>query len=206
MIRKMFVMIMVLSFAVLAGCGGGDAPRQFTGQVPRDQANDADIARSSAGDLITPAATNRNVLFGVSPGTEYRAFLDFPLDGSSGGSIIPANARIVSADLEVFVNSVNVTTPIPTLLDLVTYSLAIGPVSADFASQPIAFRSLTFIPSDQGNFVRIDVTSLVAAALVNRLPDVQFRFLYDFVSNANGLVEIADGVSATAPLLTITYE
>ncbi|HEY3490451.1 MAG TPA: hypothetical protein VGK27_10080 [Candidatus Deferrimicrobiaceae bacterium] len=208
MVRKMIVMMMVLAIGLLVGCGGGGGgPALITGQVLSDQRNDGDITSTG---IITAAAANRNVLFGVSPGTEYRAFLDFPLNGTNGGSVIPVDARVASADLTVFVNSINVAAAIPTLLDLVAYSSTTGPVLNDYNSAtltPTSFRSLTFLQStDVGNFVRIDVTPLVQDALVQGVSHVQFRFLYDFVANPNGIVELADGAADKAPLLTITYQ
>ncbi len=112
---------------------------------------------------------------------EFRAFLTFPLDGSTGQPIVPSAAVIVSTTLEVFVNRVSFASVIPTFLDLVQYQDPLGVLSAaDFNSIPLAFRRLDFFSSDQGISVLIDVTPLMQVAqLTPALLDFQVRFLVD---------------------------
>ncbi|MBR9981574.1 MAG: hypothetical protein KFF50_11155, partial [Desulfatitalea sp.] len=135
------------------------------------------------------------------------AFLDFPLDGSTGYDAVPAGARIVSATLEVFIETVEFAARIPTIIDLVSYQIgALQPT--DFDSDPLSDYSLSldFFAEDMENYVAIDVTALMAEAQQLGLLDFQVRFTLDF-STANGLVGIQDlpTVSITAPLLSVTY-
>jgi len=219
--RRMFYLgvtaILVLS---LSGCSGGGDDRRpvFVAQILSDQPTDGDIAFDPV--LLTFTITNgpATLLFGIdasAPGVpEYRAFLDFPLDGSTGEDVVPAGAQIRSATVEVFVNEVSFAFTVPTLLDLVTYPIS-GLRAVDFDSPPLTYpngsfasRTLEFFSSDQGNYVLIDVTPLMAEVQRRALPDFQLRFLLDFVPRAEGLVGIEDLPSATitAPLLTVEYE
>jgi hypothetical protein len=135
----------------------------------------------------------RNVQYGIdSGGTEFRAFLDFPLDGFTGGGVVPIGATIVSADIEVYVNNVSFSSSVPTLLDLVPFPVT-GLTSGDFNSAPLLTRSLFNIRTlDINNFVRIDVTSLMVEAQRLGLRDLQLRFLPGFAATS-GLVQLDDG-------------
>jgi hypothetical protein len=207
--RKIGILGLVGVLALfLAGCGGGDGPNTVIVQALSDQPADGDIGvTTSSAVLISQADVARTVQYGVdAAGTEFRAFLDFPLDGSAGGDVVPLGAVIVSADIEVFVNSVTLASSVPTLLDLVTFSIA-GLSAGDFNSAPLLTRSAFNIGNlDVNNFVRIDVTSLMAEAQRLGLRDLQLRFLMDFVPGAAGLVEFDDGlVAGRRPLLTVEY-
>ncbi len=195
----------------LAGCGDDEpAIPVFEARILSDQPRDGDIAFDPVnGFRITQGPST--VFFGfdeLDPNVpEYRAFLDFPLDGSTGFDAVPANAVIVSATLDLFVNEVSFSSgAIPTLLDLVQYPLS-GLTPGDYSSVPLEFRSLDFLPSDQGNYVSIDVTSLMVEAQRRGLADFQVRFLLDFVPNPSGFVGIEDQprVLVTAPLLIVRY-
>jgi len=192
---------------VLAGCGGGDARTIFIAQIFSDQPTDGDIAYD--GVIFTPTMGPNTLFFGIDDNDpnfpEYRAFLDFPLDGSTGQDIVPADAEIVSATLEIFIDRVNFADPVPTLLDLVQYPLT-GLTAADFDSPFLASRSFDFLASDTGNFVAIDVTPLMREAQRLRLSDFQVRFLLD-ITAVFGFVGIEDrpNVALTAPLLTVEY-
>ncbi|MGA8753607.1 hypothetical protein [Candidatus Deferrimicrobium sp.] len=205
--RKIGILGLVGVFAlVLAGCGGGDGPHTVVIQSLSDQPVDGDIGFTAPATFsISQADVTRNVLYGIdSGGTEFRAFLDFPLNGSNGGGVVPLSAVIVSADIEVFVNNVSFSTSVPTLLDLVPFP-ATGLTSADFDSAPLLTRSLFDIRTlDINNFVRIDVTSLMREAQRLGLRDLQLRFLLDLVA-PSGLVQLDDGVAGSAPLLTVEY-
>lgn len=210
------VAILLGSLAVaLAGCGGGGGGSSTVlAQTLSDDRADGDIgftAAPSAGGTFTFSAASvaGNVRFGIdsaSPNApEHRAFLDFPLDGSTGGDVLPTGVAIASADIEVFVNRVRFAAPVPTLVDLVPF--AIPMVAADFDSPPLtptSFRSLNFFSADQGDFVRIDVTPLMREAQQNSLRNFQVRLLLDSAATA-GLVEIADAESRRAPLLSVEY-
>ncbi len=112
---------------------------------------------------------------------EFRAFLTFPLDGTTNQDIVPGNALIVSATLEVLVDQVSFASVVPSFLDLVQYPVSgVSLSAADFNSVPLDFRTLDFLSSDQGNFVQIDVTPLMQLAQVPpALLDFQVRFLVD---------------------------
>ena len=132
--RKLGILGIVGVLALfLAGCGGGDGPNTVIVQALSDQPADGDIGFTPPGTFfISQANATQNVEYGLEPGgTELKAFLDFPLDGSTGGGVVPLGAVIVSADIEVFVNSVSFATSVPTLLQLVTFPIT-GLTTADF--------------------------------------------------------------------------
>ena len=196
----------------LAGCGGGDFRPVFVAEILSDQATDGDIAFDGVDFVITNGPTM--LLFGIDEidptFPEYRAFLDFPLDGSTGQAAVPVDAEIVSATLEVFIDLADFAfpfpaSPIPTRLDLVQYPLS-GLTPGDYDSAPFAFRTLDFSSADVGNYVAIDVTPLMREAQRRALADFQARFRLDPAAVA-GLVGIEDlpNVALTAPLLVIEY-
>ena len=190
---------------VLAGCGGGDGHRTVVIQSVSDQPADGDVGFTApATFLISQANATGNVQYGISGATEFRAFLDFPLDGSNGGGVVPLSAVIVSADIEVFVDNVSFSSSVPTLLDLVPFSIG-GLISADFNSAPLLTRTPFDIRTlDINHFVRIDVTSLMVEAQRLGMRDLQLRFLLDFPAVA-GLVMLDDGVLGRAPILTVEF-
>jgi hypothetical protein len=204
--RKIGILGLVGVFAlVLAGCGGSDDRSTFIAQTSSIQSVDGDIGLTGGTFSISQANVTNNVQFGVDPGgSEFRAFLDFPLDGSNGGDAIPLGAFIISADIDVFVNNLSFAARVPTLLDLVPFPVS-GLTPADFDSIPLLSRSpFDFLPSDINNFVRIDVTSLMVEAQRLGLRNLQLRFLLDFSATV-GFVELDDGAIARAPLLTVEY-
>jgi len=208
--RKIGILGLVGVLAVLlAGCGGGDNRTTVVIQSLSDQPVDGDIGFTAPGTFtISQANVTRNVLYGIdnSTGTEFRAFLDFPLDGSTGGGFVPPDAVIVAADVEVFVNNVSFASSVPTLLDLVPFPIT-GLTSTDFDTAPLLSRpSFDMLRSDINHFVRIDVTSLMTEAQHRGLRNLQLRFLLGFIPGAAGLVEIDDGAGGSAPLLTVEYE
>ncbi|MBI4291216.1 MAG: hypothetical protein HY661_07035 [Betaproteobacteria bacterium] len=209
--------ISILSFVVaLAGCGGGGGGGTSTVSVQTlsDVGADGDIGFTAPPPVggtfsFSRAGVAGSVLFGIDSADpdppEFRAFLDFPLDGSNGGGVLPLGVRIVSADIEVFVNRVSFAATVPALLDLVPFAIPL--VAADFDSPPLtptSFRTLNFFSTDQGNFVRIDVTSLLEEAQRQGLRNFQVRFQLDTSATA-GLVEIADAGATRAPLLTVEF-
>jgi hypothetical protein len=204
--RKIVILGLVGVFAlVLAGCGGGDDRNAFI-QTLSDRPVDGDIGFTAPGTfVISQANVTNNVQYGIDGGgTEFRAFLDFPLDGSNGGGVLPLSAVIVAADIEIFVNNVTLSSPVPTLIDLVPFPVS-GLTSADFDSTPLLTRSpFDIFSSDINNSVRIDVTSLMTEAQRLGHRNLQLRFLLDF-SATTGLVEIDDGAAAFAPQLTVEF-
>ena len=207
--RKIGILGLVGLLAVaLAGCGGGHHdPDIFVFQQLSDQPADGDIGFTAPSAYsFSQANISKNVFFGIDAGgTEFRAFLDFPLDGSTGGGVLPLNAAIVSADVEVYVNDVRFATSVPTLVDLVPFPIP-GLTNADFNSSPLLTRDpFAIFRSDIGRLVRIDVTSLMVEAQRLGLRDLQLRFLLDLVPGASGLVELDDGVAGRSPFLTVEY-
>ncbi len=209
--------ILVLSFVLaLAGCGGGGGGGTNTAiaQTLSDARADGDIGFSAPPPIggtfsFSQASVVGNVRFGIDAANpslpEFRAFLDFPLDGSNGGDALPRGVVPPPADIEVFVNRVSFAATVPTLVDLVPFAIPL--LAADFDSPPLtpaSFRALDFFSTDQGNFVLIDVTALVREAQGRGLRNLQLRFLLD-TSAAAGLVEIADADPDRAPLLTVEY-
>jgi hypothetical protein len=200
--------IMAVVMLSLTACG--DSRTVFVAQIFSDQPADGDIAFDPVLQTFTITNGPPRLFFGIDdldPNfPEYRAFLDFPLDGSTGQDVVPSGAVIVSAILEVFIDEVSFAAVVPTLLDLVQYPIT-GLRAQDFDSPPLATRSLDFLASDEGNFVAIDVTPLMREAQRLGLADFQVRFLLDFVPNPIGFVGIEDRptVALTAPLLIVEF-
>jgi hypothetical protein len=203
----------------LSGCGGDEVDRDretLTTHILSDPRYDGDIERVSADDFTVTQGMSTNVqsvLAGIDPsaGTEFRAFLDFPLGGTGG---VPADAIIDSAFLEIYVNELIPSTGrLPVRVDLVEFQPPTL-IASDFSrsSQP-ALASVTVFPditsADVGRYVAIDVTSLMAEAQRRELVDFQVRILED-VGPAVPVLMVIDNSTgpnrdSRAPLLTVTY-
>lgn len=160
------------------------SPTPVTVKILSDLASDGDIAFNPFLSSFTVTTGPPSVLFGIDSFDidlpEFRAFLTFPLDGSTGQPVVPGDASIVLADVEVSVDRFDFASTVPTFLDLVQYpfrSLA----AVDFNAVPLATRPVfDFFSSDLGFFVQIEVTSLMNAAQVPpALVDFQLRFSRD---------------------------
>ena len=203
----------------LSGCGGGgdnSAPPTVTTQILSDPGFDGDIEQTSPNSFtITQgmSSTVQSVFAGIDPvgGTEFRAFLDFPLTGSGG---VPGNASIDSAFLEVYVDDLQpITGNLPIRVDLVAFQPPTL-IATDFdrTLQP-ALASVIVSPdissSDVGKFVPIDVTSLMVEAQRQGLVDFQVRIMEDLGPAIPVLMVIDDSTgpnrTSRAPLLTVTY-
>lgn len=140
----------------------------FVVRLLSDQPNDGDIAFDPVQNSFTITRGPDTLLFGIDFGDinqpDYRAFLDFPLDGSTGEAIIPLDASILSATLTVFVNFVDYSAAVPVLLDLVQYSVTTGLGPGDYSSAPLGVRAFEIFNSDTGRDVIIDVTGLMREA------------------------------------------
>jgi len=86
------------------------------------------------------------------------------------------DAAIVSATLDLFVNSVSFADTIPAIIDLVFFSPATGLTPDLYYQAPYASRPVDFFSSDQSQFVPIDVTLLMAEAQYRGFSDFQVRF------------------------------
>lgn len=204
--------ILILGAVSIIASGGGSNPLPvIVAEIFSDQPTDGDIAFDDDPILGSFTITNgpETLFFGIDDLDpkipEFRAFLDFPLDGSTGEEVIPINARIVSATLEVFINEVSFAPIVSTLLDLVSYPTT-GLRVEDFDSLPLLSKSLNFFASDVGTIVSIDVTPLMREAQSRGLPDFQVRFVLDFVTDFGfvGIEELPFDPNI-APLLTVRY-
>jgi hypothetical protein len=210
---KFFALTAILIFGIVSiiASGGGSSSRPvFVAGILSHQPTDGDIAYDPILDSFTITQGAETLFFGIDdldPNLpEYRAFLDFPLDGSTGEEVIPINASIVSATLEIFINEVSYAPIVPTWLDLVEYPIRTPLRVEDFDSTPLLTQSLDFFDSDAGAYVSIDVTRLMREAQRLGLSDFQVRFVLDFVTDI-GFVGIEDRPfnPSTAPLLTVRY-
>jgi hypothetical protein len=215
--KTFFAVILILISFSLVGCYGGSSysPPPITTQILSDPVYDGDISLDTTGTLTVTQGNTQSVFAGINPatGTEFRAFLDFPLSGTGG---VPSHAGIASAILDIKIDSLRLLTQndtIPILIDLVTFQPPTL-ISTDFfnSSQPaLATRATSIFPSDLGQHVRIDVTSLMMEAQRLNLPDFQVRILEDpsIGGTPPGLVEINDttgpNFGTLAPLLEVTY-
>jgi len=204
----------------LSGCGGGDgniepAPTVTT-QILSDPRFDGDIEQVSQTDFtITQGMSGsvQTVFAGIDPagGTEFRAFLDFPLSGSGG---VPANATIDSASLEFYVDDLQPPSgKLPLRVDLVAFQPpTLFASDFDRNAQP-ALASVIVTPdissADVGKFVPIDVTALMVEAQRRGLVDFQVRIMEDLGPPIEVLMIIDDSTgtdrASRAPLLTVTY-
>jgi len=219
MFFKLLRLAATSSLIVLAGCGGGgdniDQPEIVQTQILSDSGFDGDIEQTGPDTATVTQGMGPNVqtvLAGIDPNTgdEFRAFLHFPLGGAGG---VPANARIDSAFLEVFIDDLDPTNAVvPVRVELVSFQQPM--VATDFdrtAQPPLAFVTVSprLGPSDVGKYVPIDVTPLMVEAQRRGLADFQVRIMEDLGPPIDGLFAINDSTSSnrgkTAPLLTVNY-
>jgi hypothetical protein len=209
--RRIFLAaLMAFTILGMVGCGSDNPPpRTIVTQILSDPAFDGDIARTVGGTFTIAQGNTQNLFAGIDPATgeESRAFLDFPLTGAGG---VPGNAVIVSATLDLFVNSIQSTpSTIPMRLELVSFTSILR--AADFDSVPLTttVHTFSFFKSDVGNHVTVDVTALMAEAQRLGLANFQIRLLEDFGPVTPGLIEINDTTGPNegvlAPQLEVTY-
>ena len=219
MFFKLLRLAATSSLIVLAGCGGGgdniDQPEIVQTQILSDSGFDGDIEQTGPDTATVTQGMGPNVqtvLAGIDPNTgdEFRAFLHFPLGGAGG---VPANARIDSAFLEVFIDDLDPTNAVvPVRVELVSFQQPM--VATDFdrtAQPPLAFVTVSprLGPSDVGKYVPIDVTPLMVEAQRRGLADFQVRIMEDLGPAVPVLMIIDNSTgskrSSFAPLLTVTY-
>jgi len=159
-------------------------PGLTTATIYSDQLSDGDIAFDPYLNTYTITPSPDTLLFGVDSADpnspEYRTFLSFPLDGLTGGPVIPLDANVVAADLTIFINFIHFADRVPVLLDLVDYSVTSGLAVGNYASPPLAVQAFNIFGTDAGFDVVIDVTSLVSTAQSLGLLDFQTRLQVAF--------------------------
>jgi hypothetical protein len=207
--RKLLLVAFAMTITlVLSGCGGGTSspPPTFEAQILSNPSNDGDIEVDINGVAFPPTQGDISVFTGinVANGHEFRAFLDFPLTGSGG---VPGNAVIISASLDLFIDSIFPgATSVPLRFELVSFPpQTLLPSDFDRISQPpLAFVRSIVVPSDVGHHVTFNVTPLMVQAQISGLVNFQIRILEDFGA-PGALVEINDNTVSRAPLLEVTY-
>lgn len=212
--KILFAAVMMSLVLAMSGCGGGDGsspPPSIVTQIFSRAAFDGDI-QFDPPNLFTIAQGNTPIVFaGIDPvtGSEFRAFLDFPLTGTGG---VPGSAIINSATLDIFIDRISIqpaASSIPIRIELVTFPPQTL-LASDFdrTIQPaLAFR--TIIPpisrADVSRHVTVDVTSLMVEAQRRGLAEFQIRILEDDGFVFPGLIGIDDTTINRAPLLTVSY-
>jgi len=212
--RHFLWMAIVISMILIYGCGDSDdsePPTLRETQLFSNAQMDGDISFGSPSTYtVSSAYTTGNILAGIDPvsGDEFRAFLNFPLGGSSG---VPLDATIESAVIEIQVNSVTVPLTdavVPIIMELM-YFQPPTLLASDFnRAALLSLAPFIFYTSDAGQMVAIDVTPLMQEAQRQGLPDFQMRLSFDLDSEEeSGLIEIDDDIEndATAPLLRVAY-
>ncbi len=217
---KLPLAVIFTASLLVASCGHDHSsapppPPVITTQILSDAAFDGDIAQDPISLAFTVTqGTEQSYFAGIDPVTsvEYRTFLDFPLGGSGG---VPLNAVIVSASLDIVINSI-VPQPlvgtIPIRIDLVSFPPDL--IGTDFSrTQQPALATMTISPpisqADFGQHVTVDVTPLMVEAQRLGLPDFQVRILEDLGFVTPGVIEINDTTTSLrndlAPLLQVSY-
>ncbi len=218
---RVYGSMMVVAGALLSltGCGGGGdngPPSPIVTHILSDSRFDGDIEQTGPGTYTVTqgmSSTVQTVFAGIDPNaqTEFRAFLDFPLSGPGG---VPGNAIIDSAYLEVLVDTlIPPNGSLPVRVELVAFQppTLIG-TDFDRVQQPpldAVLVSGNVTSADVGQYVSVDVTSLMARAQQLGLVDFQVRVMEDLGPAIYTLMEIDDTTasdrSQRAPLLTVTY-
>lgn len=214
---KVLLLAAAVFASILVGCGGGNGSTGtvvtpvFT-DIPSDRTTDAYVAENlNTFALSSPVVGSGALRVGIDPtipgplGTEYRAFIEFPLGGAGG---VPANATIVSATLDVVVNSVQFSSPVPVRIDLIDvttpfvsndYDLTILPPVSTLAPSLSGFNVTA-----SGRYL-VDVTPLMQNAQTLAFPSLQLRLLLPLTPGAQGLITIDDSNISVQPFLTVEY-
>ena len=212
--RLLSLGLAVILALALAGCGDDDSDFQavFSAEILSDASVDGDLslAPGETVPLITPATAFNEILIGVDgANVEYRGFVHFPFNGSTGGDRIPSDADVRFAYVEFFVSSVNFIGTADFLMDLVSFPPPLVP--DDYfrdVTIPLASRTFPMRSDDLNGFVRIEVTPLMREAIRLGLPDFQIRILLalDLPFGQFGVEDIPGGAGTfTAPLLYVEY-
>lgn len=214
--KLLAAMIVLFLSLALTGCGDDHERPVIVTDILSDPAFDGDIEKDLSGVFTITQGNTQSVFAGIDPDTlsEFRAFLDFPLSGPGG---VPGNVFIISATLDIVIDSIVTQSPggtIPIRIDLVAFQPpTLIPADFDRTIQP-ALATTTFSPpisaADVGQHVVIDVTSLMIEAQRLGLVNFQIRILEELGPVTPGLIEINDTTGANrqtlAPLLEVTYQ
>lgn len=154
-----------------------------TALITSDQPRGGDIAYDPVRAQYTITQGPPVVLLGIDAVDrhlpEFRAFLDFPLDGAGGGPVIPLDAVILSATLKITIDFVDFAGLVPVRMDLVRYSVNQGLQAADYASAPYAVRHFDILDVDAGKDLLINVTFLMREVQRLGFNDFQVRMMLD---------------------------
>ena len=218
---KFFSIVLAFAILALAGCHDDHyhddyGRNSYTTQITSDPAFDGDIEQTSSSTYTVTqgmSSSVQSVFAGIDPvaGTEFRAFLDFPLTGSKG---VPSSAIIESAYLNLYIDSLQPTTgTLPIRIELVNFQppTLIG-TDFDRTIQPALAYIIANPPFDRNDVSAnssIDVTPLMVKAQQLNLQDFQIRIMEDLGPAVSVLMEIDDTTgssrSTRAPLLIVTY-
>lgn len=98
----------------------------FTAEILSDQPLDGDIEFDPFSGTFVITQGPSTLLFGIdnaiSNRSEFRAFVNLPLDGTTGEDAVPLDAISVSATLIVAIDFVDFAATVPVVLDLIEYS------------------------------------------------------------------------------------
>lgn len=154
-----------------------------TALITSDQPRGGDIAYDPVRAQYTITQGPPVVLIGIDAADrhhpEFRAFLDFPLDGAGGGPVIPLDAVILSAILKISIDFVDFAGVVPVRMDLVRYSANRGLQAADYTSAPDVVRHFDILDVDAGKDVLVNVTPLMREAQRLGVNDFQVRMMLD---------------------------
>ena len=209
--KRWLTAVLMLTIFIMAGCGSEKNEVVFvTTAIFSDPQFDGDIERNPAGTLTLTQGNTQSLFAGIDPvsGSEFRAFLDFPLTGTGG---VPGNVAIESATLDIVINSIVPlsSTGIPILIDLVSFEPPVL-LGSEFSLPFLATTAIIppITAADVGKHVAVDVTPLMQTAQLQGFPNFQIRILQQ-PGTPPGLIEINDttGVNEAdfAPLLQVTY-
>lgn len=221
--KILYAAVMMSLMLAMTGCGGGgdsslpppvggsNPPPLFVTQILSRPALDGDIRFDPPNQYTIVQGNPPSVFAGIDPvtGSEFRAFLAFPLTGAGG---VPGSAIISSATVDIFIDSISIhpaASSIPIRIELVSFPpqsllasdfdrIILPPLAVTTISPPI-FRA------DVLRHVTVDVTSLMVEAQRRGLVDFQIRILEDDGFVYPGLIEIDDSTVNRAPLLTVSY-
>jgi len=197
------------------GSGGGFVAPQIVTQILSNFRFDGDIEQTSPTSFIVTQGMSpsiQTVVAGIDPssGHEFRAFLNFPLTGTTG---VPGNAIIDSAFLEVLVdNLIPANGSLPLRIELVAFqppTLIASDFDRSFLPPLGAVLVRNVTGAHIGNYLAVDVTSLMIVAQQRGLLDFQVRIMQDLGPPIFTVMVIDDTIAADralrAPLLTVTY-